>query len=314
MSEKIKVAIIGCGAIANSAHIPAYMKNEKAEIKYFCDIIPERADAAVEKYGCGKAVYDYHEILGDPELDSVSVCTHNDLHSVIAIDFMRAGKDVLSEKPAARVLSEALEMQRVSHETDRILSIGGDFTRKAASGGGALIDWGVHYLDLILYCCGEPKPLTASGEAFCKLGKNIKDYVYTNMWAENTADKDGVFDVDDSVTGIVRTDGPTITFNGAWAENIGEDETYIDFIGDKAGIRLEYGEGFVIYSVKNGMLMRSEPKFRTNNFYEAEINSFVDCVINHEHNRADIDLAIGTSKIMQAIYDSSELHREVVID
>ena len=62
------------------------------------------------------------------------------------------------------------------------------------------------------------------------------------------------------------------------------------------------------------MLMRSEPKFRTNNFYEAEINSFVDCVINHEHNRADIDLAIGTSKIMQAIYSSSELHREVVID
>jgi len=124
VSEKIKVAIIGCGAIANSAHIPAYMKNEKAEIKYFCDIIPERADAAVEKYGCGKAVYDYHEILDDPELDSVSVCTHNDLHSVIAIDFMRAGKDVLGEKPAARVLSEALEMQRVSHETDRILSIG----------------------------------------------------------------------------------------------------------------------------------------------------------------------------------------------
>ena len=190
----------------------------------------------------------------------------------------------------------------------QIPGIGGDFTRKAASGGGALIDWGVHYLDLILYCCGEPKPLTASGEAFCKLGKNIKDYVYTNMWAENTADKDDVFDVDDSVTGIVRTDGPTITFNGAWAENIGEDETYIDFIGDKAGIRLEYGEGFVIYSVKNGMLMRSEPKFRTNNFYEAEINSFVDCVINHEHNRADIDLAIGTSKIMQAIYDLSLIH------
>lgn len=203
---------------------------------------------------------------------------------------------------------------RASARTAPSPGIGGDFTRKAASGGGALIDWGVHYLDLILYCCGEPKPLTASGEAFCKLGKNIKDYVYTNMWAENTADKDGVFDVDDSVTGIVRTDGPTITFNGAWAENIGEDETYIDFIGDKAGIRLEYGEGFVIYSVKNGMLMRSEPKFRTNNFYEAEINSFVDCVINHEHNRADIDLAIGTSKIMQAIYDSSELHREVVID
>ena len=72
MKEKVKVAVIGCGTIANSAHIPAYMACDMAEIKYFCDIIPERADKAVEKYGCGKAIYDYHEILDDPELDAVS--------------------------------------------------------------------------------------------------------------------------------------------------------------------------------------------------------------------------------------------------
>ena len=122
--SKLKVAVIGCGNIANSAHIPAYMKNPDAEIKYFCDIIPERAEAAVEKYGCGKAVTDYHDFLNDPELDAVSVCTHNNLHSVIAIDFLKAGKHVLSEKPAARVLSEALEMQKVAHETGKILNIG----------------------------------------------------------------------------------------------------------------------------------------------------------------------------------------------
>ena len=51
--KKVMVGIIGCGTIANSAHIPAYLKNEDVEIKYFCDIIPERAKAAVEKYGCG---------------------------------------------------------------------------------------------------------------------------------------------------------------------------------------------------------------------------------------------------------------------
>ena len=44
---KMKIAIIGCGTIANSAHIPAYMKNSEVEIKYFCDIIPEKAKAAV---------------------------------------------------------------------------------------------------------------------------------------------------------------------------------------------------------------------------------------------------------------------------
>ena len=70
MDSKIKVAVIGCGTIANSAHIPSYMKNAACEIKYFCDIIPARADAAVRKYGCGKAVYDYHEILGDPEVEA----------------------------------------------------------------------------------------------------------------------------------------------------------------------------------------------------------------------------------------------------
>ena len=57
----IKVGVIGCGTIANSAHIPCYMDCPDAEIKYFCDIIPERAQAAVEKYGCGIAVTDYHD-------------------------------------------------------------------------------------------------------------------------------------------------------------------------------------------------------------------------------------------------------------
>jgi hypothetical protein len=67
----MKVAIIGCGTIANAAHIPAYLKNPEAEIKYFCDIIPERAEKAVEKYGCGQAITDYHTALDDPEIEAV---------------------------------------------------------------------------------------------------------------------------------------------------------------------------------------------------------------------------------------------------
>lgn len=356
MSEKIKVAIIGCGNIATSSHIPAYMRNNEVEIKYFCDIIPEKAQAAVEKNGCGKAVVDYHDFLNDPDLDAVSVCTHNDMHSVIAIDFLKAGKNVLCEKPAARILSEALEMQKVAHETGKTLNIGvcnrfasnvnrikdiidsgelgevyhvyasfrahrsipgigGDFTRKAVSGGGSLIDWGVHYLDLVLYCCGEPKPVTASGEAFCKLGKNIKDYAYTSMWAEGTKENDGVYDVDDSVVGIVRTEnGPVISFNGAWAQNIGVSETYIDFIGDKAGIRLQYCGDFKIYGVKDGMLTETETAYPKVNMYDEEVNSFINCIKTGEKNQANIDYAVETSRIMQAIYDSSEQRREIIIE
>ena len=353
--SKIKVAVIGCGNIANAAHIPSYLKNDGVEIKYFCDIIPERAEKCVEKYGCGKAVFDYHDFLNDPELDAVSVCTHNDLHSVIAIDFLKAGKHVLCEKPAARILSEALEMQKVAHETGKVLNIGvcnrfntyvmkireliesgdlgevyhvyasfrkhrsipgigGDFTIKAKSGGGTLIDWGVHFLDLILYCCGDPKPLTASGEAFCKLGKDIKNYVYTGMWAQDSADMNGTYDVDDSVVGIVRTDGPVVSFNGAWAQNVGEDEMYIDFMGDKAGIRLNYCSDFRIWSVKNGMLTETQVSAQTTDMYENEINDFIRCIKTGDRNQQYIDYAVETSKIMQAIYDSSDKHCEIKID
>ena len=350
--DKLKVAVIGCGAIANSAHIPSYLNNPDAEIKYFCDIIPERAQKAVEKYGCGTAIIDYHDALNDPEIEAVSVCTPNNMHPVIAIDALRAGKNVLCEKPAARTYAEALEMQKVQHETGKVLNIGvvnrfnngvnvikniidsgelgevfhvyasfrayrsipglgGDFTTKAVAGGGALIDWGVHYLDIVMYCCGDPIPKTVSGETFSRLGQDMKNYVYTDMWA-GPPKYDGTYDVEDSVTGLIRTSGPVITLNGAWAQNIGEGASYIDFMGDKGGIRLQYGKDFKLYTVKGGALMECTPKYQTRDHFQNEIDAFVRCIRTGEKLPSHIDSAILTSRIMQGLYDSAESHREVV--
>ena len=122
--SKVKVAVIGCGTIANAAHIPSYMNNSDVEIKYFCDIIPERAEAAVKQYGCGTAIVDYRDALNDPEVEAVSVCTPNKAHTTITIDALRAGKHVLCEKPAARTYAEAKLMQEVQHETGKTLNIG----------------------------------------------------------------------------------------------------------------------------------------------------------------------------------------------
>mgnify|MGYP000688827266 FL=1 len=351
----MKVAVIGCGTIANAAHIPSYMNNPEAEIKYFCDIIPERAEAAVEKYGCGTAITDYHIALNDPEIEAVSVCTPNNMHPTISIDAMRAGKDVLCEKPAARTYAEALEMQKVQHETGRILNIGvvnrfndsvnlikkfiddgklgevfhvyvsfrahrsipglgGAFTTKAIAGGGALIDWGVHYLDIVMYCCGDPKPVTVTGEAFCKLGRDMKNYAYRSMWAENTKNVDGTYDVDDSVTALIRTEGPVITVNGAWAQNIGQSETYIDFMGDKAGIRLQYGSDFTVYTAEHGALIEYKPEFKMRDHFQNEIDAFVDCVKTRKKLPSHIDTVIITARMMQAIYDSSAAHQEQKLD
>ena len=355
MSKKLGVAIIGCGNISGS-HIPNYLKLDNVEVRYFCDIIPERADRAVEKYGCGTAVYNYKELLGKDDIDIVSVCTHNDFHAPISIDFMRDGKDVLCEKPAARTVEEALEMQKVAKETGRMLQIGvvnrfcdnvnhvrkliedgelgevyqvyvsfrahrsipglgGDFTDKSKSGGGVLIDWGVHYLDLTLYCLGDPTPLTCSGEAYCKLGKDMKNYVYTGMWAEDSSDKEnGVYDVDDFVSGFIRTTGANITFNGAWAQNIGEQEQYIDFMGTKGGIRLYYGKHFEMWGTKDGMLTKTTFNYNSRDHFQTEINAFINCVKTGEKAPSHIDTNIITAKILQGVYDSAEIHKEVEID
>jgi len=348
----MKVAVIGCGTIANSAHIPSYMNNPKVEIKYFCDILLHKAQAAVEKYGCGTAIEDYHVALNDPEIAAVSVCTPNNMHARIAIDAMRAGKDVLSEKPAARTYAEAEEMLKVQKETGRILNIGvvnrfndnvnaikryidagklgevfhvyvsfrahrsipglgGAFTTKAIAGGGALIDWGVHYLDIVMYCLGDPKPVTVTGETFCKLGKDMKNYVYRSMWAEDTKNLNGTYDVEDSVTGMIRTEGPVITFNGAWAQNINENEAYIDFMGDKGGIRLTYGSTFKVYTAENGALVEYVPEVKSRDHFQNEIDAFVNDVETREKLPSHIQTVIITAKMMQAIYDSAEAHHEI---
>lgn len=355
MSDKVKVAVIGCGTIANSAHIPSYMKiRDLAEVKYFCDIIPERAEAAVERYGSGIAITDYHDALNDPEVQAISVCTPNFMHCQISCDAMRAGKDVLCEKPAARTYQEAQIMQQVQHETGRILNIGvvnrfntavnrikeyidqgklgevysvyismrahrsipglgGPFTTKALAGGGVLIDWGVHYLDIVMYCLGDPKPVTVSGEAFCKLGKDMPNFVYTSMWSEMTKDLNGTYDVEDSVVGLIRTEGPVITLNGAWAQNIGVAESYIDFMGTKGGIRLQYGGNFTFYSTENGALTEMTPSYKVSDHFLNEITAFVNDVNSREKLPSHIDTNIKTSQIMQAIYDSAESHKEVVL-
>ena len=349
---KIKVGIIGCGTIANSAHIPAYLNNPEVEIKYFCDIIPEKAKAAVEKYKCWIAVVDYKEIIADPEVVAVSVCTPNKMHSIISCDCLMGGKTVLCEKPAAKNYGEALKMQEAQKKSGKVLNIGvvnrfnaavnkikqmiaggelgevyhvyvsfrahrsipglgGAFTTKEIAGGGVLIDWGVHYLDIVMYCTGDPAPKTVSAKAFSKLGVDMENYVYESMWAENTKDLNGTYDVDDFVTGFVRTSGPTITFNGAWAQNIGIGEGYIDFIGTKAGIRLNYGGDFTLWTTACGSLVNCKPKFTPNQHFQEEINSFINCVKTGAKNPANIDTVIITAKMMQAMYDSSNTGKEI---
>jgi len=108
--RKIKVAIIGCGNIAQQVHIPNYIQNPKSELVALCDPRKDVLARTAEKYGIKHTFENYQEMLGSGLAEAVSVCVPTRLHSKVVIDAADAGVHVLCEKPIASSLEEANKM------------------------------------------------------------------------------------------------------------------------------------------------------------------------------------------------------------
>lgn len=121
--DKIKVAVIGCGAIAQRRHIPEYALLSNVEFVAFCDPIVERAEQYAEQYGA-KAYTDYKQLLKEVKCDAVSVCTPNALHAPVAIAAANAGANVLVEKPMAITDEEASAMIQAAQQNGVYLMVG----------------------------------------------------------------------------------------------------------------------------------------------------------------------------------------------
>lgn len=175
-----------------------------------------------------------------------------------------------------------------------------------------LIDWGIHFLDLILYVLGGAKLKTVTCDAYNELAKNMKDYNYAghNMWAEDTADiEHGTNDVEEYITGYVRTDKASISFNGAWAQNIDANDMFIDFMGDKGGARLSYGGKFTFYDGKT--LETIKPEYDIPNMYLCEDKAFIESINTGKKDKNNIENILESMKLLQALYDSSDKKEEI---
>lgn len=346
------VAIIGCGIIANNAHLPALSQMDDVRIKYACDLIKEKAELLKEKFPkIENVIIDYKEALNDKEVDAVFVLTPNYQHYTITMDALKAGKHVFCEKPITVNYALSCEMAEEAEKQGKMLNIGvcnrynksvemlhdwaqegkfgniyhvncsfrnfrsipglgGPFTTKALSGGGVLIDWGVHFLDLILYVLGGAKLKNVTCDTYCEMAKDMKSYKYRNMWSENTSNvENGVNDVDDYITGYVRTDKASIAFNGAWAQNVGINEMYIDFMGDKGGARLNYGGKFTFWSGET--LEEIKPEYDIPNMYLCEDKAFINSIKTGVKDKNNIENILESAKLLDSLYASAEQKKEI---
>jgi predicted dehydrogenase len=128
----IKIGIIGAGSIVRYRHLPETRDNPEAEVAAVCDVVKERAEEMAEKYNC-KAYTDYKDLIADKDIDAVIVAATNTTHAEMTIAALKAGKDVLCEKPMATNLQDAQEMIDTAEKTGRKLMIAHNQRLEAAN-------------------------------------------------------------------------------------------------------------------------------------------------------------------------------------
>ena len=120
-NDVLGIGIIGLGNISRG-HVQEFTERAETTINAVCDIYAPRLDAGISQTGA-KGYHNYKDLLNDSSVDAVIICTPDHWHAPMAIDAMRAGKDVDVEKPMCMTIQEARQMVRVADETGRILAV-----------------------------------------------------------------------------------------------------------------------------------------------------------------------------------------------
>lgn len=346
--SQVKVGIIGCGMISGM-HLRAFKSLPDVEVVACADVDIERARQRASEFDIPHVFKDYKELLRMDEIDAVSICTPHALHAPIAIEALKAGKHVLCEKPMATNAKDAAEMIKAARKAGKLLevairnrfspivqfakrlvdegmlgnvyyaegSIGGrrripgwgnsGFIRRETAGGGVVLDLGVYTIDLLLHLLGQPKPLSVSAITSDAIGKS-REAVVDGGWYWEVDD----FEVEDFGAAFVRLEGGTVcVLKMAWAMHLDSlGGTFL--LGDKGGLRIEPFELYrdehrTMVTTSFPHLPRPEP-FST---LMAQVSAFISAIREGKPSPTPPEEIMMTNVIMDAIYESARLGREV---
>ena len=187
---------------------------------------------------------------------------------------------------------------------------GGWFTTKAQSGGGPLIDLGVHLIDLSIWLMGNPTPVAVSGNTYCKFADNDSSDSVNSDFGDKKAD--GTFDVEDLAMGMIRFDnGAVLQIEFSWASNIKEENRFVELRGTKAGLKWKENE-VEFFTEDDGQLLDITPKGKMDgNGHKKNIKNFIDVLTEGAEPVFKPSQGVDMIKILCAIYESAKQGKEV---
>ncbi|MCE7948014.1 MAG: gfo/Idh/MocA family oxidoreductase [Chloroflexi bacterium CFX4] len=304
---------------------------------------------------------DYKTMLAEAKLDVVSICLPNALHAESTIAALEGGAHVICEKPLAPSLFEARDMQRAAEINHRRLMVAynhryradvlwirrmiaegrlgkiynayawwrretgipgsGWFSQKHMAGGGALIDLGVHMLDMTLWLLGFPRVQTVSGHVTSYFGGRGLKVWGSPRWVNDASAE--AFSVDDGAVGFLRCEGDlAINLHASWAEHRQprEDIIRLELSGTEGTAVLNVvnyvRDGTLhFYSEMAGEAVTVTPSLRWNGIYghEALIVESMAALVNNQPAPADVTHGVIGVQVLEALYASSQSKREVVL-
>ncbi len=177
--------------------------------------------------------------------------------------------------------------------------LGGWFMQKDLSGGGPLIDLGVHVLDLALWLMGNPKPVSVMGSSYAMLGPQF------------FKKKGMVYDVEDLAAAFVKLEnGATVVMEASWQSHVAKDEAYTKLVGTEGGADLD---PLRIYKDMFGSPVDIQPQFDQVSGHEMEIRHFISCVKGESQCISTGEHGLHVMQVLDAIYESTRTGRSVDI-